>query len=129
VKRNNRHLLALLLAIGLIAFAGFRTSAQKKLPDGCPTTKVICPSEVHKGDKLTFVANVTGGDAQVTPTYNWSVSAGQIESGQGTSKIEVSTSDVDLDATITATVDLGGYPRDCPYGSTAASATAIVIKK
>jgi hypothetical protein len=129
MKRNNRYTLALLLAIGLMAVAGFRTSAQKKLPEGCPTTKVICPSEVHKGDMLGFTANVKGGDEQVTPTYNWSVSAGQIESGQGTSKIEVSTSEVDVDSSITATVELGGYSRDCPYGSSAASATAIVIKK
>lgn len=129
MKRNNSLILVLLLAIGMMAFAGFRPSAQQKQPAGCPTTKVICPDEVHKGDKLDFNADVKGGDSQVVPTYNWSVSAGQIESGQGTAKIDVSTKEVDADSTITATVEVGGYNRECGYGSTVGSATTIVIKK
>jgi hypothetical protein len=129
LRRNTRTIFALLLTAGLIAFAGFRPSPQQKQPAGCPTTKVVSPAEVPKGDKLVFIADVQGGDKDVTPTYNWSVSAGQIESGQGTSKIEVSTKDVEVDSTITATVELGGYSRDCGYGSTVNSATSNVVKK
>jgi hypothetical protein len=133
IKVGNRRLPVRLVIACLLALAsvsvGFNVTAQKQMPPGCPTTKVICPDSVHKGEKLKFTAEVKGGDSQVTPTYNWAVSAGQIESGQGTATIEVSTKDVDEDSTVTATVDLGGYPRECPYGSTAASCTTIVGKK
>lgn len=132
-KIGNRRLPGLLLVACFLVLvgvsAGFNASAQKQMPPGCPTTKVQCPDSVHKGEKLKFTADVKGGDSQVTPTYNWAVSAGQIESGQGTSTIEVSTKEVDEDSTVTATVDLGGYPRECPYGSSAASCTTIVAKK
>lgn len=129
MRRNTRSIFALLLTVGLIPFAGFRPSPQQKQPDGCPTTKVVSPAEVAKGDKLVFTADVKGGDTNVDPTYNWTVSAGTIESGQGTAKIEVSTKEVEVDASITATVELGGYSRDCGYGSTVNSATAVVVKK
>jgi len=130
-KLENRRLPALLLVACFLVLigAGFNVTAQQQKPAGCPTTKVQCPDSVHKGEKLKFTAEVKGGDQNVTPTYNWAVSAGQIESGQGTSTVEVSTKDVDEDSTVTATVDLGGFDRECGYGSTAASCTAIVAKK
>ena len=74
---------------------------------------------------LTFTANVSGGDNDVTPTYNWSVSAGTISSGQGTSTIIVDTKEAG-GMTVTATVDVGGYSREC---STSHSCTASVAKK
>jgi hypothetical protein len=132
-KIGNRQLPGLLLVVCLMTLvgvsAGFNASAQKQMPPGCPTTKVQCPDSVRKGEKLKFTAEVKGGDSQVTPTYNWAVSAGQIESGQGTSTIEVSTKEVDENSTVTATVDLGGFDRECGYGSIAASCTSIVDKK
>jgi hypothetical protein len=109
--------------------ASLNASAQKPMPPGCPKTTVSCPDSVHKGEALKFTAEIKGGDAQVTPTCNWSVSAGAIESGQGTSTIQVSTKDVEANSTVTATVELGGYSRDCPYGSTVSSATAIIDKQ
>ena len=36
-------------------------------------------------------ANVSGGDRNITPTYNWSISAGIISSGQGTPVIIIDT--------------------------------------
>jgi len=122
-----RLLLGCLLAIVCLS-ASLIAAAQKPMPPGCPKTSVKCPDSVHKGETLKFTAEVKGGDSQVTPTYNWSVSAGKIESGQGTATIEVSTKEVEAESTITATVELGGYDRDCPYGSSAASATALVDK-
>jgi len=93
--------------------------------DKCPKVRVTSPDTVKAGDSLTFVANVTGGDQNVSPTYNWSVSAGSISSGQGTSVITVETKDVG-GQTVTATVELGGYDRTC---SVAASATTSVEQK
>ena len=106
-------------------------SAQQKQPakPDCPITKVSCPDMVYINDKLVMTANVSGGDSNVTPTYNWSVSAGTIESGQGTSTIEISTKDLDDGQTVTSTVELGGYSRECGYGQTAASCTTSLMKK
>jgi hypothetical protein len=85
----------------------------------CPTVSVSCPSEVDLGAPITFVASVNG-DASVT--YNWSVSAGTISSGQGTSSITVDTAGLGGQA-VTATVELGGLDPSC---SRTASCTASV---
>lgn len=122
-----RLLLGIFLSIAGLS-ASLNASAQKPMPPGCPKTTVKSPDSVHKGEMLKFTAEVKGGDEQVTPTFNWTVSAGAIESGQGTSTIQVSTKDLEADSTVTATVELGGYSRDCPYGSTVSSATAIIEK-
>ena len=131
--RNRRFavlvLLACLLALGGTS-AGFNTSArQQPPPSKCPKTKVHCPDTVTKSDTLTYTALVSDGDKEVTPTYNWTVSAGAIESGQGTSTIQVSTKEVSEASTITATVDVGGFDRECGYGSTTNSCTTSVVKQ
>src|ERR1043166_3478093 len=100
---SSGRVLAFLSAILFVA-----TGAVQQNPK-CPTTKVSCPFEVKQGEKLIFIADVKGGDPNVTPTYNWTVSASAIESGQGTSSIQVNTKDVGPDTSITATVELGGY--------------------
>jgi hypothetical protein len=86
-------------------------------PPPCPTVSVSCPDTGTVGTPVTFTANVSGGDANVTPTYNWTVSAGTISSGQGTSSITVDTTGVTGGTTITATVDVGGYDRSCSTSS------------
>jgi PKD domain len=84
-------------------------------PPPCPTVTVSCPDTVTPGTPVTFTANVSGGDATVTPTFNWTVSAGTITSGQGTSSITVDTANVT--GNITATVTVGGYPASCNLSS------------
>jgi hypothetical protein len=108
----------------LLLFAAFHVSAQDA-PASCPTVNVSCPDAVKDGADLRFTASVSGGASGVTPTYNWTVSAGSIKSGQGTSTIVVDTADTG-GRTITATVDVGGFDREC---STARSCTASVEKK
>jgi PKD domain len=80
-------------------------------PPPCPTVDVSCPDTGTAGTPVTFTASVSGGDSSVTPTFNWTVSAGTISSGQGTSSITVDTTGVT--GTITATVDVGGFDRSC----------------
>ena len=94
-------------------------------PASCPTVRVSCPDSVQVGADLTFTADVSGGPSDVTPTYNWTVSAGSIQSGQGTSTITVDTTDTG-GQTITATVDVGGFAREC---STSNSCTTSVEEK
>ncbi len=108
----------------LLLFAAFQASAQTPLSD-CPDVKVSCPDSVQAGADLTFIADVSGGPSGVTPTFNWTVSTGSIKSGQGTSTIVVDTTGTG-GQTVTATVDVGGFAREC---STSSSCTASVEEK
>jgi len=90
----------------------------------CPTLSVSGPSGITKpGDDMVFVANVTGGDSL---TYNWTVSAGTIKSGQGTSSITVDTTGLSGQS-VTATVELGGdtNPPDCHCPRTASETSGV----
>jgi len=105
------------LLFSAILFIANAVHAQVK----CPDVRLTSPDIIKEGEPLTFTANVTGGDPAVTPTYNWSVSAGTISSGQGTSSITVDTKGLGGQS-CTATVDLGGYDRTCSsYASSTAS--------
>jgi hypothetical protein len=84
----------------------------------CPTLSVSCPADVKVGDAITFSAS--GGDSNVT--YNWSVSAGSITSGQGTSSITVDTAGLG-GQTVTATVEVGGLDPSC--SRTASCSTSV----
>jgi len=78
----------------------------------CPQLNVNCPSEVEDGSPATFTANFRQGTPIVSETYNWTVSAGTITSGQGTSTITVDTKGTG-GQTITATVEVGGVDPTC----------------
>jgi hypothetical protein len=67
---------------------------------------------------MDFTATVTGGTPPTAPIYNWTVSAGTIISGQGTSAIRVDTAGLGGQS-VRATLSMGGYPMDC-------SATCVV---
>ena len=78
----------------------------------CPNVLIICPEKTAVNQPLTFSATATGGTGNVTPVYNWTVTAGRIVEGQGTSSIKVDTTDLG-GQTIKATFSLAGYPQDC----------------
>ncbi len=94
-----------------------------KPPPPCPTVSVSCPNEVEPGQPITFTASVSGGEAGATFTYNWSVSAGTISSGQGTSTITVDTGGL-AGQSVTATVSIGGADPSCT-GTTASCTTGV----
>jgi hypothetical protein len=94
-----------------------------KPPPPCPQVSVSCPSDVDAGQPITFTASVSGGDTAATYTYNWSVSAGTITSGQGTSSITVDTTGAGGQS-VTATVSIGGADPSCT-GTTASCTTGI----
>jgi hypothetical protein len=91
-------------------------------PPPCPTVSVSCPSDVDPGSPITFTASVSN-DSGLTLTYNWSVSAGTISSGQGTSTISVDTTGL-AGQTVTATVSIGGADPSCT-GTTASCSTTV----
>ena len=78
----------------------------------CPALSVSGPAGVTvPGDAMTFTATASGGN-QPNLTYNWTVSAGTIESGQGTPSITVRT-DNTMRGNVTATVTIGGTDPNC----------------
>ena len=89
----------------------------------CPTVTVSCADSVQEGAPATFTAKYTPGTPPVSPTYNWTVSAGTITSGQGTDTITVDTAGKG-GQTITATVELGGLDPSC--GRTASCSTPVM---
>ena len=93
----------------------------------CPTLSVTGPAGVtERGGMMTFNANVSGGTAQ-TFTYNWSVSAGSIESGQGTPSISVrapSDGTTSVTATVVITLDVD---CNCPKEASASGPVAPEI--
>ena len=78
----------------------------------CPTAVIVCPENVVADSPLTFSTTLTGGLAGVEPVYNWTLSAGRIIEGQGTSSIKVDTKGL-AGQTIKATLSIGGYHLDC----------------
>jgi hypothetical protein len=116
---------SMILTTLLIALLHLSAAAQTQKPL-CPTVHFVAPVyEVNQGQLLKLQVNVTNGDPNASYTYSWSVSDGAITSGQGTDKIEIDTTAAQ-GATITATVEIGGAPREC---SMMRSLTAEVIKK
>jgi hypothetical protein len=91
----------------------------------CPTLSVSGPTDVVRpGTPLTFTAT-SSGDV----TYNWTVSAGTISSGQGTSSITVDTSGLAANSTINATVDISGSANlcaDCPRTASSSGSIAAL---
>jgi hypothetical protein len=85
----------------------------------CPAVSVSCPADVDQGAPITF--NASGAES-MNVTYNWTVSAGTISSGQGTSSITVDTAGIGGQS-VTATVELGGLDPSC---SRTASCTTSV---
>ncbi len=90
-----------------------------KAPYSCPTVSVSCPSDVDQGSPITFSSSVT---PDASATYNWTVSAGTISSGQGTSSITVDTAGL-AGQTVTATLELGGLDPAC--SRTASCSTGV----
>ncbi len=111
------------VAIAFAVVLGVGTAGA--VPRLCPTVSVTCPDGVVIGETLTFTATVSGDDQKIVPTYNWTVSAGSITSGQGTPTIQVDATGVS-DTTVTATVHVGGFDRMC---STTTSCSTGVRQK
>jgi K319L-like, PKD domain len=91
-------------------------------PPPCPTVSVSCPDSVDVGSPITYTATVSGGPSGMAATYNWSVSAGTITSGQNSPTITVDTAGLGGQS-VTATVNVGGADPSC---STTASCTTSV---
>ena len=88
----------------------------------CPNVTVTCPERGTEDAPITFTATLSGGSPNITPTYNWTINAGHIISGQGTPSITVDTKGLGGQS-VRANLDVGGFGMRCP----ASCATAIEI--
>ena len=89
---------------------------------------VSCPETAESNQSVTFEAHVYGGDPTVKATYTWSVSAGKISSGQGTSTITVDVSDVTR-GSVTSSVSIGGHHAACVNTASCTTRTAAGVAK
>ena len=87
----------------------------------CATVSVSGASSVQEGTTTTFTARLSDPSVNVT-SYSWSVSAGRIIEGDGTSNITVDTKGAG-GQTITATVQAVGMSPECP--ATASTSTDV----
>jgi hypothetical protein len=79
----------------------------------CPAIEISCPTNVAANQPLTFTSRSSGGvPANVSPVYNWTVSAGTIVGGQGTGTITVDTTGL-AGQTVRASLSMGGYNLEC----------------
>ena len=97
-----------------------------KVKCDCATLTVSGPSAPTKqGDSMTFTANLSSGAGV---TYNWTVSAGSITSGQGTASIMVDTTGL-AGQNVTATVDISGLEPGCNCPTNASETAGVVTNK
>jgi len=95
-----------LMLIGLLTFS----IAQEAPARNCPAIIVTGPSGwVNVGELAPYSVTVSNAD-QYSLQYVWSVSAGRIKDGQGTSSIRV----IQPNSAFTATVEIIGLPDGCP---------------
>jgi hypothetical protein len=80
----------------------------------CPAIKLSCPvNPIEPGSPISITAQVIGAASKAELTYRWSVSVGDIESGQNTPTIEVDTHSAPFQC-LTVTVEVSGLPDSCP---------------
>lgn len=106
------------LILLIVSNAAAQASSQK-----CPVITVSCPNEgVWTGIPIKFFARIDGPIPPGKPEFKWSVSAGKIIDGQGTSTITVNTDDL-IFVPVRATLQVLGI-GDC---STSRTCTTEVI--
>ena len=93
-----------LFAAAVIVFCAQAGAA----PLDCPTITVACPDD---GPTIQFSAKVSPENPELKLTYQWTLSRGEIKSGQGTSKITV---DAERNGkSMGASVEVLGLPGNC----------------
>ena len=116
------HVLALTLLMLLSgqvkSDSSFRSQNSQKVFSAsveCPSIVIECPAEwtsVGKEDTYIMSVKVEGVESDRKLTYCWTISGGEIKSGQGTSSLTVRLPDLHKE-TFTATVEVGGLSKEC----------------
>ena len=96
--------------------------------DPCPSLSISDPEPVQAGELMEFTIKVASEPGD-TITYDWAVSAGTIESGQGTPTIKVRTDESMEGQTVTATAVIGNSQPGPACQNTASASGAVIAKK
>jgi hypothetical protein len=107
-------LLMLLLVLAAATHA-VRRSESTPLPlvQQCPSIKITCTTEVRAGVPVVVSAYLGGVDNKTPLIFDWTLSAGTIISGQGTSSVSVNTTALDGQVLV-VTVRINGLAAGCP---------------
>jgi hypothetical protein len=98
----------LIILMSVLALAG-GVFAQMDRAQGCPKLRIDGPRSIVKtGETATFTTSIDPAP-DLELRYQWSISAGQIISGQGTPVINVKQPIVG----VTVTVEIMGLPKGC----------------
>lgn len=108
-------LAAVCIAVSALALPACSPKAPAQKIAACP--KIEVTAQVAPSQAVTFEAKVDPAPADAT--FNWSIAAGTITSGQGTSSIIVEAPS----GPVTATAEIGGIAEPC---TKAGSATAQI---
>ncbi len=101
------------LLCGLALFVPQMVSAQPK-KISCPLFELSVPtSAVTEGELAQIKATLTGKAANAKVSFFWTISAGEIVSGQGTNAIQIKTDNLGGEY-VTATVEIKGLNATCP---------------
>lgn len=92
----------------------------------CPQLQIVCPTQIELGQPVVFDSLVSGTIGSSPLVYNWTVSAGTIIEGQGTSSIKVNASGLE-GQTLMASASLAGYPVSSNGRCSASCSTQIPI--
>lgn len=95
-----------------VATAAVQNAVAQDERRACPTISVSCPPDFKEGQPISFMAKVSGGNPNVIPTYDWTVSGGKIIHGQGSPSIRVDTGGFSGQARV-ASVRVSGFDLAC----------------
>ena len=96
--------------------------------DSCHVLTMEEARSVPAGELMEFSVKISG-DPGDSVTYNWTVSMGTIESGQGTKSIKVRTDEQMEGQSVTATVEVNNLPPGIACQNSASETAAVTAKK
>ena len=80
----------------------------------CPLIRIFATKrKITGGDTVSVSASITGGSQDSPLTLNWTLSVGQIISGQGTEAIQIKVPSGTSQTKLIVTLTIGGLPRAC----------------
>ncbi|MEO7658839.1 MAG: hypothetical protein ABIV48_04430, partial [Pyrinomonadaceae bacterium] len=80
----------------------------------CPQLDLKTATQpVREGVPVKFTATLVGADPKIPVAYDWYLSAGVINRGQGTPVIDVNTAGAGPNREIVANLLVGGFPPEC----------------
>lgn len=113
---------AAVAAIAVFALSGASIAADAKKTAVVAKSKCDLTMEGKAGANQVAFTITPAGESM---TYNWTVSAGSISSGQGTNAITVDVTGLTKGQNVTATAEVDGLDASCKGKATLSSTTEL----